>query len=72
MSRNLGRPEDADKYIKEALRHLDGMTERERFGTRGFYYRMIGDNQQCAKEYGEALADIRRTPSRTTSVRSVW
>jgi tetratricopeptide (TPR) repeat protein len=56
MSRNLGRPDDADKYIKEALRHLDGMTERERFGTRGFYYRMIGDNQQCAKEYGEALA----------------
>jgi tetratricopeptide (TPR) repeat protein len=55
MSRNLGRPDDAEKYIKEALRHLDGMTERERFGTRGFYYRMIGDNQQCAKEYGEAL-----------------
>jgi serine/threonine protein kinase/tetratricopeptide (TPR) repeat protein len=56
MSRNLGRIEDADKYIKEALRHLDGMTDRERFGTRGFYYRMIGDNQQCAKEYEELLA----------------
>jgi len=56
MSRNLGRPDDAEKYIKEALRHLDGMTERERFGTRGFYYRMIGDNQQCAKEYSESLA----------------
>jgi tetratricopeptide (TPR) repeat protein len=56
MSRNLGRPDDAEKYIKEALRYLDGMTERERFGTRGFYYRMIGDNQQCAKEYSESLA----------------
>jgi eukaryotic-like serine/threonine-protein kinase len=56
MSRNLGRPDEAEKYIKEALRHLDGMTERERFGTRGFYYRMIGDNQQCAREFGEALA----------------
>jgi len=56
MSRNLNRPDDADKYIKEALRYLDGMTERERFGTRGFYYRMIGDNQQCAKEYGDSLA----------------
>jgi serine/threonine protein kinase/tetratricopeptide (TPR) repeat protein len=55
MSRNLGRIEDADKYIQEALRHLDGMTDRERFGTRGFYYRMIGDNQQCAKEYEELL-----------------
>ena len=55
MSRNLGRPEDSDKYIKQALRYIDGMTERERFGTRGFYYRLIGDNQQCAKEYGESL-----------------
>ena len=56
MSRNLGRQEDAEKYIKEALRHLDGMTERERFGTRGFYYRMTGDYQQCVKEYGELIA----------------
>jgi eukaryotic-like serine/threonine-protein kinase len=56
VSRNLGRPEDAEKYIKEALRYLDSMTDRERFGTRGFYYRMIGDNQQCATEYGELLA----------------
>jgi serine/threonine protein kinase/tetratricopeptide (TPR) repeat protein len=55
MSRNLTRMEDADKYIKEALRYLDSMTDRERFGTRGFYYRLIGDNQQCAKEYGELL-----------------
>jgi serine/threonine protein kinase/tetratricopeptide (TPR) repeat protein len=55
MSRNLGRIEDAEKYIKEALRYLDSMTDRERFGTRGFYYRMIGDNQQCAKEYAELL-----------------
>ena len=27
-SRNLGRLQDAEQYIKEALRHLDGMTER--------------------------------------------
>ena len=54
-SRNLERPDDADKYIKEALRYLDGMTERERFSVRGFYYRMIGDYQQCAKEYGDLI-----------------
>ena len=35
MSQNLGNLEDAEKYTKEALRHLDGMTERERFATRG-------------------------------------
>ena len=55
-SRNLGRIEDADKYIKEALRYLDGMTDRERLATRGYYDRLIGDNAQCAKEYGELLA----------------
>ncbi len=56
VSRNLGRLDDADKYVKEAFRYLDGMTERERYATRGYYYRTIGDNQQCAKEYGELLA----------------
>ena len=56
MSRNLGRLDDADTYIKEAFRHLDGMTERERFATRGYYYRTIGDNQKCADEYAELLS----------------
>jgi serine/threonine protein kinase/tetratricopeptide (TPR) repeat protein len=56
MSRNLNQPEDAERYIKEAFRYLDGMTEREKFATRGFYYRMIGDNQQCAKEYSDSLS----------------
>ena len=37
-SRNLDKQQDAEKYIKEALRHLDGMTERERFRTRGLFY----------------------------------
>jgi Flp pilus assembly protein TadD len=56
MSRNLGHIADANKYIKEALRYLDGMSDRERLGTRGYYDRLIGDNQQCASEYGELLA----------------
>ena len=56
MSMNTGQAEDANKYIQEALRHLDGMTERERFSTRGLYYRLIGDSQQCVKDYGELIA----------------
>ena len=56
MSSNLGKTEDAKKYIKEAFRYVDGLTERERFFTRGAYYRLMGDNTQCAKEYGELLA----------------
>ena len=55
-SRNLGQQQDAERYIKEALRYLDGMTERERFSTRGMFYRVTGDYQQCVKEYGELIA----------------
>ena len=55
MSRNLDRQDDANKYVKEALRYLDAMTDREKFATRGFFYTLTGDNQQCAKEFGESL-----------------
>ena len=56
MSRNLGRQQDAEKYINEALKFLDGMTEREKLSTRAFYYRMTGDYQQCVNEYGQLTA----------------
>jgi serine/threonine protein kinase/tetratricopeptide (TPR) repeat protein len=56
MSRNLQRFDEADKYIKEALRYLDSMTDRERMATRGFYYRLTNDNEQCANEYGQLVA----------------
>jgi serine/threonine protein kinase/tetratricopeptide (TPR) repeat protein len=55
MSANLGRLEDADKYSGEALKHLDGVTERERLAVRASYYLRIGDYQQCVKEYGELI-----------------
>jgi tetratricopeptide (TPR) repeat protein len=55
-SRNLDRPDDANKYIKQALQYIDSMTDREKLATRGYYYRLIGDNQQCAKEYGDLIA----------------
>ncbi len=56
VSLNLGNLQDAEKYIKEALRHLDGMTERERFSVRGGFYLMTGDYLQCVKEYGDLIA----------------
>ena len=55
-SRNQGKLQDAEKYINEALRYLDGMTERERYTTRGYLFRVTGDYQQCVKEYGELIA----------------
>jgi eukaryotic-like serine/threonine-protein kinase len=56
MSRNVGKLEDSAQYAKEALRSLDTMTDRERFNVRGYYYRSIGDLQQCVSEYGQMLA----------------
>jgi tetratricopeptide (TPR) repeat protein len=56
VSQNLVRPDDATKYIGQALRYLDGLTDREKYTTRGLYFRLMGDNQQCVREYGEQLA----------------
>lgn len=53
---NLGRPQDAEKYIKAAITHIDHMTERERFRTRAYLYLLNGDSQKCVDEYGALLA----------------
>jgi tetratricopeptide (TPR) repeat protein len=50
-SQNMDRHDDAVRYINEALRHLDGMDERERLTTRGMFFRLTGDYEQCEKEY---------------------
>ena len=54
-SRNLDKQEDAERYIKEAVSHLDGMTERERFRTRGLFYFITSDYQNCVKEFGDLI-----------------
>jgi serine/threonine protein kinase/tetratricopeptide (TPR) repeat protein len=56
VSLNLGNQQDAEKYIKEALRFLDGMTEHERYTTRAGFYLMTGDYQQCVKEFADLIA----------------
>jgi tetratricopeptide (TPR) repeat protein len=58
MSRNLGKLEDANKHTTEALKHLDGMTDRERFAVRASYYMTTGDFEQCRREYGELIAQF--------------
>jgi hypothetical protein len=56
-SRNMDKQQDAEKYIKEAVSHLDGMTERERYRTRGLFYMITDDSQQCVRvrRSGDAL-----------------
>src|SRR5262249_24765357 len=49
----------AERYIEEAVRHVDRMTERERFRTRGLYYYLTSDYPSCVKEYGALVARYR-------------
>jgi len=51
MAQNLGRPEDALKYMQQAMQYVDNMTEREQYRDRGLYYRIAGDWQNCVQEY---------------------
>ncbi|MCC7176940.1 MAG: protein kinase [Acidobacteria bacterium] len=55
-SSNMGRQQDAEKYVKEAIALQDGMTERERYRTRGMFYFLTNDYQPCVKEYGDLIA----------------
>jgi eukaryotic-like serine/threonine-protein kinase len=50
-SRGLGKTQDADKYIRLALTHVDRMSERERYRIRGLYYLYSGDFPKCIEEY---------------------
>jgi eukaryotic-like serine/threonine-protein kinase len=54
-ARNVGNLQESEKYINEALKHVDSMTEREKYTTRGFYYRLTGDYQKCVDEYGQLI-----------------
>ncbi|MGE4086177.1 MAG: protein kinase [Vicinamibacterales bacterium] len=55
-SANMGQTQDAQTYVQEAIRHVDKMTERERFRTRGLFYYITNDYEACVKEYGDLLA----------------
>jgi tetratricopeptide (TPR) repeat protein len=51
MYANQGNREDATKYYKLAMEHVDRMTEREKFRTRGGYYLAIMDPQKAVEEF---------------------
>ena len=52
---NLDRQQDAEKYIKLAMEHVDRMTERERYRTRGLYYARAGNWEKCVEENSELV-----------------
>jgi eukaryotic-like serine/threonine-protein kinase len=50
MAQNLGRPQDAVKYMNQAMQLVDNMTDRERLRDRGLYALTKGDWQNCVDE----------------------
>ena len=55
MARNLNRPDDAVKYMKLAMEHVDNMTEREEYRDRGLYYLTTGDWGDCVQQYTQLV-----------------
>jgi tetratricopeptide (TPR) repeat protein len=51
MEANLGRNQEAERNYKLALAHIDRMTDREKYRTRGAYYLWIRDPQRAIEEY---------------------
>src|SRR5262245_27514593 len=54
-SGNLNQPQEAEKFLNLAMERVDRMTERERYRTRGLYYRRTGNLQKCVEEYQELV-----------------
>jgi serine/threonine protein kinase/tetratricopeptide (TPR) repeat protein len=55
LAGDLGQTQDADKYAKMAMAHIDRMTERERYFVRGMYYVRAGNWQKCVEEYSDLV-----------------
>jgi tetratricopeptide (TPR) repeat protein/predicted Ser/Thr protein kinase len=54
-ARNQGRFQDAEQYIRSAIKLSGRMTERERYRTRAYLYFLTGDHQKCVEEYSALL-----------------
>jgi tetratricopeptide (TPR) repeat protein/tRNA A-37 threonylcarbamoyl transferase component Bud32 len=57
-SANLGRLEQSLDHYRQAMAHIDRMTEREKRRTRGGYYLMIRDYEKAAEEYASLAAQF--------------
>ncbi len=52
---SVGRGQDAEKYVKLAMEHVDRMTERERYRIRGLYYLRTQNWEKCIEENGQLV-----------------
>jgi len=54
-SRNLGRGQEASAYVDQAMAHTGKMTTREKLTTRGMFFRLQGDYEQCMREQQDLI-----------------
>jgi len=52
---NLGKHAEAQEHFREAMAHMDRMTDREKYRTRASYYIIKGEPQKAIEEYTELL-----------------
>jgi tetratricopeptide (TPR) repeat protein len=68
VSNSLGRRQEAEEYFKQALKLLDGMTDREKYRTRSAYFLHI-QNPVKAREELEAL--VAQFPADSTALNNL-
>src|SRR5262252_4737487 len=65
VSANMGQQQDAQKYYQLAMAHLDRMSDREKYRTRGGYYLLMREPRKAADEYS---ALVKQFPSDSAGV----
>jgi tetratricopeptide (TPR) repeat protein len=65
LYQSIGRYADSLKAYEEAMQHLDRMTERERYRTRGAYYLTAGKSEEALEEYTDL---VKAYPGDTTAL----
>ena len=53
---NLGKREESRKYYDLAMSHIDRMTDREKYRTRGSYYLFMRDQPKAMEEYSALVS----------------
>ncbi|HYM08629.1 MAG TPA: protein kinase [Terriglobales bacterium] len=51
VNANHGKRQDAEKYFALAMSHIDRMTDREKYRTRGAYYLFVRNEPKAIEEY---------------------
>lgn len=57
MSANMGRKADAEKYYQTAMAHIDRMSDREKYRTRGGYYLMTRQPDKAIQEFNALVEE---------------